>query len=396
MALDTEIRGEPGAVERAASWLRGTLKPAVDRCGDVLARSSSRAGSSWRSPAGDGFGATAREAVGKADGLTADIGSAANALDGFAAAIRAAQSDMADIRARASDAGLTVHGFDIEQPGEGPDRPGPMTVTAETPQSAIDAHEAAVSAYERHQEKVRAWNTAVARAEEVRSRLDAASEGLGDQYRGLKGAQWILTPADIAGGMAGAAMEYNATALRGAGRWLGQQAVVELDRALAANPAVVGRQRWYHDLDHARSTANAADDLVRRADDLDTRAGRFPLKLGGALAVAGIGYDIATGKDPVQATASGAGGFLASVGAGAATGAVVGSFVPIPGVGTAAGAVVGAGVGIFTSGAIDSLFENGPDVEAAAEAGWEALTDTGEAIGDAAGAVGGAIGGLFD
>jgi hypothetical protein len=79
-----------------------------------------------------------------------------------------------------------------------------------------------------------------------------------------------------------------------------------------------------------------------------------------------------------------------------ATGAVVGSFVPIPGVGTAAGAVIGAGVGIFTSGAIDSLFENGPDVGAAAEAGWDAVADTGEAIGDAAGSVGDAIGGLFD
>lgn len=54
------------------------------------------------------------------------------------------------------------------------------------------------------------------------------------------------------------------------------------------------------------------------------------------------------------------------------------------------------GVGIFTSGAIDSLFENGPDVRAAYEAGRDALVDTGEAIGDAAGAVGDAIGGLFD
>lgn len=64
----------------------------------------------------------------------------------------------------------------------------------------------------------------------------------------------------------------------------------------------------------------------------------------------------------MQAVASGGAGFLASVGAGAATGAVIGSFVPIPGVGTAVGAVIGAGVGIFTSGAVDSLFENGPDV----------------------------------
>lgn len=396
MSLDTEVRGEPGAIERAASWMRDTLRPTVDRCGDVLARSSSRAGSGWRGPAGEKFAATAREAVGKADRLNGDVGSVAVALDSFAAALRTAQSEMAAIRADAAGAGLAVHGFEIEKPGAGPARPGPMTLHLETPQSAIDAHEAAVAAYEEHQAKIRAWNTAVALAGEVRSRLDVSSKALGDQYRGLKGAQWLLTPADVAGGLAGAAMEFNASALRTTARWLGQQAAVELERALASDPAVVGRQRWYGDLDQARNAASSADDIVRRADDLETKSGRFPLRLGGALAVAGIGYDIATGKDPIQATASGASGFFAAVGAGAATGAVVGSFVPIPGVGTAAGAVVGAGVGIFTSGAMDSLFENGPDVGAAAEAGWEAVTDTGEAIGDAAGAVGDAIGGLFD
>jgi hypothetical protein len=58
--------------------------------------------------------------------------------------------------------------------------------------------------------------------------------------------------------------------------------------------------------------------------------------------------------------------------------------------------VIGAGVGIFTSGAIDSRFENGPDVGEAAEAGWDAVKDTGGANADGVGAVGGAIGGLFD
>ncbi len=91
------------------------------------------------------------------------------------------------------------------------------------------------------------------------------------------------------------------------------------------------------------------------------------------------------GKDPVQAVAAGGGGFAASVVAGAA----IGSIVPFPVVGAVLGAVVGAGVGIVASGAIDSLFENGPDVSEAIDAGKEAFTYT-------AGAVGGAIKGLFD
>lgn len=57
--------------------------------------------------------------------------------------------------------------------------------------------------------------------------------------------------------------------------------------------------------------------------------------------------------------------------------------------GTVLGAVVGAGVESVASGAIDSLFENGPDVSEAFDAGTAAFTDT-------AGAVGGAIKGLFD
>jgi hypothetical protein len=57
---------------------------------------------------------------------------------------------------------------------------------------------------------------------------------------------------------------------------------------------------------------------------------------------------------------------------------------------------VGAGVGIFTSGAIDSLFENGPDVGAALDRGAESVVDTGKAIGDGVVSVGKKIGGLFD
>ncbi len=93
---------------------------------------------------------------------------------------------------------------------------------------------------------------------------------------------------------------------------------------------------------------------------------------------------------------SNGGGFAASVIAGAATGAVVGSFIPVPGVGTAVGAVVGAGVGVFTSGAIDSLFEDGPDVMDAWDAGLESLGDTGGAIADGVGGLVDGVGGLFD
>jgi hypothetical protein len=52
-------------------------------------------------------------------------------------------------------------------------------------------------------------------------------------------------------------------------------------------------------------------------------------------------------------------------------------------------------VGVFTSGAIDSLFENGPDVGAAVDRGAEAVADTGKAVVNGVASVGKGIAGLF-
>lgn len=103
----------------------------------------------------------------------------------------------------------------------------------------------------------------------------------------------------------------------------------------------------------------------------------------GALAVAGVVYDIvATDKPADQAIVSGAVGFAASVGAGMATGAAIGTFIPFPVVGTVAGAIIGAGVGLFASGAVDALYENGIGaVGEAWDAGLDAVGETGAAIG---------------
>ena len=212
-----------------------------------------------------------------------------------------------------------------------------------------------------------------------------------DPYRGLSPVNGALTAGDVAGGFYGAKLEVDAHY----GRLTGQYDRALADRNLArlsgqtrvANPA-----QFYDDLDHYTALGRNGDDLVANAARLE-RASRFtPPKIGGGLALAGIGYDIATGKEPVQAVAAGAGGFAASV----AAGALIGSFIPVPGVGTAVGALGGAVVGTFTSGAIDSLFENGPDLGTALGRGGEAVVDTGKAIGGGVVKVADGIAGLFD
>jgi hypothetical protein len=216
-----------------------------------------------------------------------------------------------------------------------------------------------------------------------------------DPYRGLSPANGLFTAGDVAGGFYGAKLEVDSHFRTGHGQFVRDGAEAQLAR-LRGQERVLDRAGFYRELDDGLARLRQGDDLLRSGDDLARTSKSLPIKVGGTMALAGIGYDIATGKDPVQAVAAGGGGFLASIAAGAATGAVVGSFVPIPGVGTAAGAIVGAGVGIFTSGAIDSLFENGPDVGAALDRGAESVVDTGKAIGDGVVSVGKKIGGLFD
>ncbi|GAB2449927.1 hypothetical protein GCM10027062_33940 [Nocardioides hungaricus] len=390
MPIDTEIQGSPASVESAASWLRSDLGKAVSSSADKLAGARSTASSDWDGAAGEAFTARIGSAVGRVDTLEAGITSVAGSLETYASRLSTLQNRMADIRGAAQTAGLTVTAYVIQDPGPGPANPGPPPAGAVSP-AAADAYEGAVASWNDYQAKVQAYNTAATDAAAVRTELTAAAQAVQDEYTGLEGPDWVLTAADIAGGLAGAAMEFNSSALRGTSEYLARQAQEYLER-IRANPGAFTNA----DLNYWDDVARNADDVARNADDLARSSRTFPLKLGGALAVAGIGLDIASGEDPVQAVASGGGGFLASVAAGAGAGAVVGTFVPIPGVGTAAGAIIGAGVGIFTSGAIDSLFENGPDVGEAFNSGVDALADTGEAIGDGVGAVVDGIGGLFD
>ena len=391
MAIDTEIQGSPSSIEGAAEWLAGTLRTGIDSTADAVAEARRSATASWQGPAGDEFASRAGDAVRTIDDLSGRADTAATALRTFASRLRSAQDRMATIRHTAAGKGLTVSGFVIADPGPGPANPGVLPSGGMPSPAAAQAHADAVAAFDAHQDKVRAYQAALRDAREVQDDIRADSQGLADTYRGLQGANWITNGGDLMGGLGGAVAEFQATTLRGTADALGQTARRYLETARQADPAVVGRERWYSDLEKASDEVRRLDDLAEHADDLDKAAKRVPLKLGGALTLAGIGYDIYSGKDPVEATASGLGGFAASVG----TGALVGTAIGGP-VGTAVGAVVGAGVGIFTSGAIDSLFENGPDVGEAAEAGWDAVKDTGGAIGDAVGGAVGAIGGLFD
>ena len=48
VSIDTEIEGSPDSIRAAASWLSGTLKPAVENGGDSFAAARRTAGGDWR------------------------------------------------------------------------------------------------------------------------------------------------------------------------------------------------------------------------------------------------------------------------------------------------------------------------------------------------------------
>lgn len=147
---------------------------------------------------------------------------------------------------------------------------------------------------------------------------------------------------------------------------------------------------FYDDLDRAgRLTAQSqavTDDAARLV-----RAGKAAgWIVGGALTGVSIYQDMQAGESTAQAVTSNGVGFFAAAASGAAAGAgigtLIGTVLPGPGnaIGLVAGAVIGGAVGIVTSGAVDSIFENGWDVGAALENGWNDLADTGMAVGDLA------------
>jgi hypothetical protein len=206
-----------------------------------------------------------------------------------------------------------------------------------------------------------------------------------DLDRVVADVQTLLIPAVdfVTGAGLGVLYDKGAVAMRGHAAHLAESAL-KVRTATVRPGAALTPELFYDDLDRAglltAQSQAVTDDAARLV-----RAGKAAGWLvGGALTGVSIYQDLEAGESTTQAVVSNGGGFLASVGAGAAIGAAIGTVVPGPGnvVGVVAGAVVGGVVGIATSGAIDSIFENGWDVGAAWDNGLQDLTDTGAAVAD--------------
>src|SRR5262245_43198652 len=400
--LDTEITGEPASISSAALWLSATAAVGVEDGAQALRRARQEADADWAGDAGPAFGAKMTGAHDKVSGLHRRVTALADSLESFAGSMRACQNRMADIRGSAAGAGLGVRGHVIEHPGPGAARPPDLSGVPMTAEQ-VQAYEADVLAYNRHQQLLTAFYDAAGQAAEVRATFAQAQQTLADDYEGMSGGDAVLTGTDFVAAAALARMSsYHAKLLRADARhwaseaaWWTERMRTTDYRAYQRMPDLLGpdapRRMFDSDAAHERYLQNRANASSTAATEAENRFAGAAKNVSRGLVGVGIGVDLLQGESVPQAVASNVGGYAAgaavtaggsagtSMLAATAAGAAMGSAVPV--VGTVVGAGVGLAVGLFASGAIDSLFENGPDVERALDEGAEAVTDTVGAVG---------------
>ncbi|WP_010541282.1 hypothetical protein [Dietzia alimentaria] len=365
--IDTEIKGEPAGVRSLAADLRLVAAPTVSAVADALVDARRSAEDSWLSPAGSAFHSAVYDAIHPVDGLSTFLREAADGLELLAGELEQAQRQMADVRTEASAAGLTVSGFAIEHPGPATPAPGPLATNAGS--AAVAEHNYLVRAHDAQNRKIKAFTRAAGEAAEVRTNevnaASAWSDLVGDKHNRKLGFTPIGFGLDTAQGEA---------KLRGRKQLTRARDLSGLAKSMnAARPNLAT-------LDERLALSKATRTIIGEAADAQkawrssTQIGQTMARASGVLAVGGVAYDIAVLDKPWhQAVVTGSASFGASVAAGAA----LGTLIPVPFLGTAIGAGVGAGVGIFTSGAIDHMFESKSfDVSDAVDAGWDELKGT--------------------
>ncbi|MFC9894534.1 WXG100 family type VII secretion target [Nocardia sp. NPDC127579] len=345
MSIDTEVDGDPTSIRAVGAWLRDTLASQLASSADDLAKVKVLADSAWEGEAGDAFSTKMQNTVTKTDEFVAKVRGYATEFDNLANQVQQAQSDMETIRKNASTAGLSVKENVIEKPGEG------------------------------NADKIAAYNTAAQAAEEVRGKVSFWGSTWKNMQNDVKD-KWFVVVGDMVNGAVGTLFTKHSSTLLANSAVLSSDALKTLIEAKNA-PAGTPRAVLYRDVDWSRQLFKNAGEALDDAARAKASGAKIGLRVGGALAVVGVAYDIYNGKDPEQAIVSGVGGFAASVAAGAA----IGSFIPVPVAGTAVGAVGGAVVGLFTSGAIDSMYTNGLSLSSAVDGGANALGGAGKAIG---------------
>ena len=396
--LDTRIDGSPGSIRAVGHWLRDSFGNQADEMATAVFRGRSTGLGAWDGPASTAFGNRAKVLAEAAQHAHESSLVADRDVERLATALDRALDDMGQVRRTAGADHLTVSGTVIHDPGQR------MVVQGTPPGPDATPRESA--RYEQVKEQVKTQNDKVDAFEKACKAADSVFKDWAAAVEDSASAlvRWdkelvSMTADFLTGGASAALVLRTAPILMKQSEFLADTAsrLREHAGALKTPTGRVYDPKTYYDLlDRASAAETDAARVARSARNVE-----IPKGIGRGLGILGVvatGYsiheDMEEGESATQAVTSNVGGMVAGMAAGAAAGApigaLVGTFIPVPGVGTAvgfvAGAAVGSVVGAFTSGAIDSMFENGiTDLGAAASAGIDAVTDLGSAVGDLAG-----------
>ncbi|MEV0901985.1 hypothetical protein [Actinoplanes sp. NPDC049802] len=370
MPIDTRLDGRPEQVHTTADWLRGRLAFEVAAGATTMNTVRADATSGWRGTAGAAFQNRMSASVTTADGLDAQLRSTADALTEYANQLARAQQHMANAREIATNGGLRVDGFVIQDPGAAPAGPD----TAATP-AQLDAHTDAVALHQRQSE---AYVLADGEARKGTAAIRFATDVLKNMHDDVT-KKWFFASGDLINGVYGGFLKKHIATVRAHG----EEALEQVKKLEAHYKASQGGSA------HSRSLIKMMSELTTeghaaeaRAASLGARfAGKVPV-IGYAITAAGVGYDIQHGKPAVKAIASGAASIGGSILGGMAAGAVIGTSLGPVGtvIGVAAGAVVG---GLVASGVTDAVYDRLPEgVKDAFDDGQAAVGKAFSEVGD--------------
>ena len=393
--LDTKLDGSPGSIRAVGDWLRRDFGEGAEDIADTAHRQKTRTESHWTGEAGTAFAGRVKELAKAGDGAKSTASKVATDVDQIASDLERAQNDLAAVRSTASGEGLTVAGTIVKNPGAGPDSPGDLPAGADEAQTA--AWNKANDRVKAHNLLVEAFNRAVKRAEEIfKGWYDALEKAPGIWEKHHKNLVGLTAPL-LASNFEISLVARAYPALAGQIDFLNEQVARNLEHAdaMSRDGVVNDRSRYYQILDEIDDLkTNQIPEATKAVKNIEVPKG---VTRGlWALDVLATGYaikvDMDNGESTAQAVTSNGVSMVASIAAGAYIGGAIGTAIPVPVLGTAvgvvAGAAVGTVVGAFTSGVIDSVWEEGMtslgDAGKAVEKGWDEIKDTGAAIGDLA------------
>lgn len=413
MSLNIEVAADIAELRELAAWLKSGSE-AVHDAGTAVIGARTDAEADWRGQSGAAFQDVMSKARTGIDGVADGMAAARGAISDYTDDMATVKARMDQARHIATEVKLEVTATEIKPPGPAPTAPTPLPADGSATPEQRQAFTAAQSAMSEHQAKVRGFTEAAHIVAEARAKENAAVKQLANfGNEQLKKSPFTFT--DIAAGLGAVAIK-RASKFRGLAAAYGQYAERALRiamskpvtdpgfvRAARLNAEFVTRQQKLLDdavkgfpaktLDRLPGWAKSS--LTRELGDLNllrggstvarlgkTVLGRIPV-IGIGITAAGIGLDIAQGKNPAQSIASGVSGLAAGAAVGAAIGGPVGVVV---------GAAVGAGVGYVVDEWGDEIAEGVADGAKAVAEGAKAV---GGAVADGAKAVGKFVGDLF-